>query len=439
MIRDTAKSFWSTYIKMVQRNDADYTMINPAVDFTAKAHAGEFDSLSDEEYEKKYEEIKELSALWDDTHSDSVGKILLHAIAKTNLSEIELNEMVEILADASANTIYSSSKSEQQKYNEDSINYDLDFSPVDCPTPFDGPSEWAPRSIYNYLSNHVYGQDSAKKAVSMLMYHHLNGRSRNIVMAGASGCGKTEIWRALSKVFECIRIINGPQLSCDGWKGSYHIKDIFMDEPKKMAEHLIIVIDEADKLFEPTVASGGTDMARKIQDELLKLMDGDTLTFKDDDNKKSKEVTVDCSGVSVVLCGSFEHMLNQKTQSSGSIGFGRSERVESDIAECTEEDLIQYANVRREIAGRISRIVTLKTLDAEDFEHIMKSPASPIQKIENAHHVMLSVNEQTRKKLASEAAKSGLGCRYIRSKLQNILDEQMFDEPDKKEYQLSCE
>lgn len=437
MIRDTAKSFWSTYIKMVHRNDADYNMINPAVDFTAKAHAGEFDTLSDAEYEEKYEEIKELSSLWNDAHSDSVGNILLHAIAKTNLSETEINEIAEILADASAHTIYSSSKPEEQ--NDESINYDLDFSPIDGPTPFDGPSGWAPQSIYNYLSNHIYGQEAAKKAVAMLMYHHLNGRSRNIVMAGASGCGKTEIWRALSKVFECIRIINGPQLSCDGWKGSYHIKDIFMDEPKMQAEHLIIVIDEADKLFEPTIGSGGTDMARKIQDELLKLMDGDTLTFKDDESKKPKEVTVDCSGVSVVLCGSFEHMLNQKTQSSGSIGFGRSERVESDIAECTEEDLIQYANVRREIAGRINRIVTLKTLDAEDFEHIMKSPASPIQKIENTHQVSLSVNEQTRKKLASEAAKSGLGCRYIRSKLQNILDEQMFDEPDKKEYQLNCE
>ena len=109
----------------------------------------------------------------------------------------------------------------------------------------------------------------------MLMYHHLNGNSRNIVMAGATGCGKTEIWRTLSKKFNFIRIVNGPQLTCDGWKGSYHIKDIFTGETKETAECLVIVIDEADKLFEPSIGSGGTDFGQKIQNELLKIMDDD--------------------------------------------------------------------------------------------------------------------------------------------------------------------
>ena len=101
--------------------------------------------------------------------------------------------------------------------------------------------------------------------------------------------------------------------------------------------------------------------------------------------------------------------------------------------------MIQYGNVRREIAGRINQIVTLNTLGAEDFEAIMESPASPIQKIEQSHHVSLTVDKDSRKKLASDAEKSGLGCRYIRSKLQSMLDEQMFDEPDAKEYSLCYE
>lgn len=77
-------------------------------------------------------------------------------------------------------------------------------------------------------------------------------------MAGASGSGKTEIWRALSKVHNCIRIVNGPQLSCDGWKGSLKISDIFTCETKKTAEHLVLVIDESDKMMEPQVASGAS-------------------------------------------------------------------------------------------------------------------------------------------------------------------------------------
>ncbi len=440
MTHNTAKSFWSTYIGMICRDDAGFSMINPAVSFTEQTRAGGFDSLSDEEYQSKLDEVTELSSFWDGTHSDSVGNILLNAIARTSMSDSEIDKITTILADASANTVYGAPEPDGQECNESILSPDMSFPSVDDDhAPFEASSGWTPRSIYNYLNQHIYGQEAAKKAVSMLMYHHLNGRGRNIVMAGVSGCGKTEIWRALSKVFGCIRIVNGPQLSCDGWKGSCHVKDIFMDEPENMAGHLVIVIDEADKLFEPTIVSGGTDMARKIQDELLKLMDGDTLTFRNEEYKKHKKVTVDCSGVSVVLCGSFERMLEKKTESSGSIGFCRQGRKESSVAECTEEDLIQYANVRREIAGRISRIVTLKALDAEDFENIMESPVSPIHKIEKAHHVSLSVNEQTRKKLASDAAKSGLGCRYIRSMLQNILDEQMFDAPDAKEYELRCE
>lgn len=167
-------------------------------------------------------------------------------------------------------------------------------------------------------------------------------------------------------------------------------------------------------------------------------MDGDTLTFVDESDR-NKKITVDCSGISIVLCGSFERMLQERTEASGGIGFCQPEREESRIAECSEEDLTQYGNVRREIVGRINQIVTLNTLGAEDFEAIMESPASPIQKIEQSHHVSLTVDKDTKRKLASDAEKSGLGCRYIRSRLQSMLDEQMFDEPDAKEYSLCYE
>lgn len=142
--------------------------------------------------------------------------------------------------------------------------------------------------------------------------------------------------------------------------------------------------------------------------------------------------------ISVVLCGSFERMLQAKSEASGSIGFGQSARRDSQIADCTEEDLVKYANMRREIAGRISRIVTLDTLHADDFEAILQSPASPIKAIEKRHNVKLAVDAPTRRKLAEEAEKSKMGCRYIRSRLQNMLDEQMFDFPEAGEYELCC-
>ena len=390
MTHDMAKQFWNLYLGMASKDGAHVNMLSPTEDFKARAHAGEFDTLTDDQYYKTEADAEEAASFWDCQPSQMAGIILLNALARTDMSDVEIDEIAGILADASVRTDYYTEE-QAQECDEAAFNPDLDFAPQSPG------SSHTPRSIYNYLNQHIYGQDAAKRAAAMLMYHHLRGNSRNIVMLGATGCGKTEIWRTLSKMYNCIRIINGPQLSCDGWKGSLKISDIFTCETKKLAEHLVLVIDESDKMMEPKVASGGTDYAKMIQNELFKLMDGDTLTFTDEKNRDTK-TTINCSGVSVVLCGSFERMLQAKSESSASIGFGRREKKESVVAECTEEDLVQYGNVRREIAGRISQIVTLDTLDADDFEKILESEMSPIQKMEKAHNVSLSIDKESRRR-----------------------------------------
>lgn len=124
-------------------------------------------------------------------------------------------------------------------------------------------------------------------------------------------------------------------------------------------------------------------------------MDGDTITFVDE--QKNTSCTVDCTNVSVVFCGSFETMLRAKTLDSGTIGFGGELQKESRIAECTEEDLITYANVRREIAGRIQQIITLDKLTADDLEKILESQISPVKKIEKQQGISITVDERTRR------------------------------------------
>ena len=209
MTHDMAKQFWKVYIGMAGKNGMHANMSNPVDDFKASAHAGEFDKLTDDQYYRKEADAEELSSFWHYKPSETAGQILLNALAKTDISDVEIDDIAGILADASVRTDY---------YTEERECDDSDFSPVDGPTPFDGDAGWTPHSIYDYLDQHIYGQEAAKRAASMLMYHHLNSNSRNIVMAGATGCGKTEIWRTLSKKFNFIRIVNGPQLRCDGWK-----------------------------------------------------------------------------------------------------------------------------------------------------------------------------------------------------------------------------
>ena len=249
MTRNTAKQFWKEYIKLASTKGSDVTMLNPTHAFIKQIHMGIFDKISDEDFSRKNEDIKDLSLFWDCSDTETAKNVLLNAISSTDISDMDISNIAGILASASVRSHYSTEDPAKNKCDKG------------IPDPTSAPDSryagWTPHDIYNYLSQHIYGQDAAKRAVSMLVYHHLRGNSRNIVMAGPTGCGKTEIWRALSKQLDCIRIINGPQLSGDGWKGSLKISDIFTGGPEQTAGHLIIVIDEADKMCEPAFASGG--------------------------------------------------------------------------------------------------------------------------------------------------------------------------------------
>lgn len=456
---EQAQEFWSTYLPLMIKRGAKNTVENPGVEFTKRARRGDFDEISDIEYYERLNAVEELGSFWKGTLRTPAGSVFLEALGNTALSNEDIKEMVSILAEASERTTYhyerrtapkmaavqKKTQKQTQKQTQKKMQKEIedDFEPVFEETPFDEKAfAWTPRLIYDYLNQYVYGQQEAKRAAAIMLYNHLKGRRRNMLMAGPTGCGKTEIWRTLQKKFPFVKIINGPQLACDGWRGSYHIKDIFLEEKYDDARKLLVVIDEADKLFEPSVGAGGTDFSRKIQNELLKIMDGDSVTFNVEDGTKGS-MKVDCSNVSFVFCGSFETLLQNRSQKPTTIGFSadgaQKEKQESKNLVITEEDLIRYGNIRREIAGRIVQIVAVAQLEEKDFEAILNSnkKMSPIRQLENLYDIRMLLDGRTRKQLARRAAETNLGCRYIRSKLQSMLDEEMFDEPEQKEYRLS--
>lgn len=427
MLREKAFDFWKTYIGLMTKGGVDVTMTNPAVTFTADAKAGEYDDISDEEYYELLDFTEELASFWKKNREATAGAVLLEALVNTDLSLSETDKLAQLLAEASERKTY--------KYIKPEPEFETTFDK----TPFDeGEVEWTPQMIYEYLDENVYRQENAKKAAAIMLYNHLKGRRRNMILAGPTGCGKTEIWRSLQKRFPFIKIVNGPQIACDGWKGSYHMKDIFVEEPAEKAKKMLVVIDEADKLFEPSIGAAGVDYARKIQNEFLKIMDGDKVEFVSEGND-AKKTTVDCSNVSFVFCGSFETLLQNREDKPATIGFFQSAASDEEEDSITIEDLVEYGNVRREIAGRIQQIVSLNALTVDDFEHILNSrkQMSPIRQLEKLYMVNLSIDEKTMRILAEKAATKNLGCRYMRSQIQSMLDEKMFDDPDCRNFKLS--
>lgn len=427
MLREKALDFWKTYIGLMTKGGVDVPMTNPAVTFTADAKAGEYDDISDEEYYELLDFTEELASFWKKNREATAGAVLLEALVNTDLSLSETDKLAQILAEASERKTY--------KY----IKPEPEFEKAFDKTPFDeGEVDWTPQLIYEYLNEHVYRQENAKKAAAIMLYNHLKGRRQNMILAGPTGCGKTEIWRTLQKRFSFIKIVNGPQIACDGWKGSYHMKDIFVEEPAEKAKKMLVVIDEADKLFEPSIGAAGVDYARKIQNEFLKIMDGDKVEFVSEGND-AKKTTVDCSNVSFVFCGSFETLLQNREDKPATIGFFQNTASDEEAESITIEDLVEYGNVRREIAGRIQQIVALNALTVDDFEHILNSrkQMSPIRQLEKLYMVNLSVDDKTKRILAEKAATKNLGCRYMRSQIQSMLDEKMFDDPDCRNFKLS--
>lgn len=427
MLREKAFDFWKTYIGLMTKGGVDVSMTNPAVTFTADAKAGEYDDISDEEYYELLDFTEELASFWKKNREATAGAVLLEALVNTDLSLSETDKLAQILAEASERKTY--------KYIKPEPEFETTFDK----TPFDeGEVEWTPQMIYEYLDENVYRQENAKKAAAIMLYNHLKGRRRNMILAGPTGCGKTEIWRSLQKRFPFIKIVNGPQIACDGWKGSYHVKDIFLEEPAEKVKKMLIVIDEADKLFEPSIGSVGVDYSRKIQNEFLKIMDGDKVDFVSEGND-AKKTTIDCSHVSFVFCGSFETLLQNREDKPATIGFFQNTAPDEEAESITIEDLVEYGNVRREIAGRIQQIVALNALTVDDFEHILNSrkQMSPIRQLEKLYMVNLSVDDKTKRILAEKAATKNLGCRYMRSQIQSMLDEKMFDDPDCRNFKLS--
>lgn len=441
------KALYTELIRSVSKGYRDRYITNPAVIFTKNVKEGRYDNVSDAEYYRMLNQIKEIGNTWLGKSSETVKQLLITAIENIDMTDESAEIIGKALYEAYLNTDQSRipcdwprSMSSGKSTGESTKEKNSGFEFWEDGLPFEEEYEAilkTPAGIYNYLNDSVYGQDEAKKAAAMLLWNHVHGRRQNIVFAGPTGSGKTEIFRQLSKIYPNIVIHNATSITGTGWKGNMKVENLFDGVPDEMKGHLIIVLDEADKMFED---ADERHYSYIIQNELLKLMEGDMAHFK---GEGGKTTDIDTSGVSFVFLGSFDTMVKEKSEAVNKnrvIGFTASG---SDEEFCgygsifTQEDLTTYANVRTEIAGRINNIVQLQEMSGDDFYAILCSKnMSPIESISKDYGVKVRLSTEAKRKLAQEAAEKKMGVRYMRSQIQRRLDEKLFANCSKKEYRL---
>lgn len=457
---NNTKDIFAELLRAASRGYGERSVENPAVNFIRDVKAGDYDYISDEEYKEVIDSVERMCAPWQTMQTKTVKELLINALEDVDLSDDDVEDISASLmsayiktnhdripkasSDGSGKTVdlehlrmLTSNPSawtvRNAPWNDAPYNYEKSESPTDTADILQTPA-----SIYRYLDERVYGQKAAKRAVAMLLWNHVNGRRQNVVFAGPTGCGKTEIFRQLAQIYPNIKIHNAPSITGTSWKGNMKVRNLFDGVSGEEQKHLIIVLDEADKLFE-----GGSSWGcgQVVQNELLKVLEGDMVHFEGDKTVQGEQsLDLDTSNISFVFLGSFEMMVNAKSQKPHALGFGAvtsGESFDGYNSVFTQEDLVEYANVRTEIAGRINNIVQLHEMTEEDYLRILSDKKiSPLKRLSKDYHVDIKMPVSARKKLAKEAFETGMGVRYLKAKIQRSLDDMLFEDCGKKTYTI---
>ena len=449
MTKSACIQFFEKYLLEVSKGHGYREHENPAVRFSNDAKAGKYNRYSDESYNILLQETKDMSAFWLNQQKQTASDVLRVALENIDIDKESLHKMAEILSECYSASV-ASFVSEELLQNLETIKVNDGSEESSRPMMIkrerrqtlrealaEERKNRSPQEFYEYLSKRIYGQKEAVRAAAMLLYNHIHGRKRNVLFVGQTGSGKTEIWRVCRQLYPGIRIIDSTVITGEGWSGTFKVNNIFDDMSRKEAEEAIIVFDEFDKLCEPKIASGGTNHSFTIQNELLKLIEGTTVHLKN--------FSVDTSKISFVFCGSFERLTEMKTEneSEKAIGFGgKPQKKEARLVyedALLPADFVEYAGMRQEIAGRINQIVRLLPMTAEAYKAILEDDQiSPLHQLERQYGIKLSLDRDTEQKLVQEAEETRMGVRYLRSRIQQMLDDQIFQDCSQTEYMLSA-
>ena len=321
-----------------------------------------------------------------------------------------------------------------------------------------------PVQICSVLDQYVIGQQSAKRVLSVAVHNHykrLRNAERpddveiaksNVLLIGPTGCGKTLLAQTLARGLDVpFTIADATTLTEAGYVGD-DVESIMQrllqaaDYKIERAQQGIVYLDELDKIGRKSDNPSITrDVSGEgVQQALLKLMEGTLASVPPQGGRKHPQqefLQMDTTNILFICGGSFsglDDIILRRKRGTG-IGYGANVRTRSKytageiLKDLEQEDLLRFGLIP-ELVGRLPIVAPLDELDVKALERILIEPKNALirqyQRLFVMENVELVFTEDALKAIAHQVQKRKTGARGLRSVMENILRDTMFELPD---------